>query len=275
MKKSYTKIIIKKNVRIYISDYQNIAQDILKIHKYTPLASLILANGIVSFGPLGFLYDVEKLSVLIKTNGSIKTFLLEFKNNAIRALLGDGNVVTEYDEIELFNEIPLILGIGDKGVVRVSRYVNNFPYTSEVPLANGDMVTDLTYYLNKSDQVFSAIVNDVLLNKKNHLKVDKASSIIFQLMPNHDEGDIIWIENIIKNNNLKELGIDKYIKIIDGVELKQYDVLAKCSCTLAKMINAIKFLSDKEQKDLLKEEKNIEIKCDFCLKKIQINDEML
>jgi molecular chaperone Hsp33 len=191
MGKSYTKIIIKNNVRIYVSDYQKIAQDILEIHKYTPLASLILANGISTFGVLGFLYDIEKVAILMKTNGAMKTFALEFKNGDIRALLGDGSVITEYDNNKLHNTIPLILGIGDEGVVRVSRFTNGTPYTSEVPIANGDMITDLVYYLNKSDQIYSAILNDVLLNEDNYLEVDKAKSVLFQLMPDHTEEDIV------------------------------------------------------------------------------------
>jgi molecular chaperone Hsp33 len=161
MKDSYTKIIIKDNVRIYLNDFQKVTQDILDIHKYTPLASLILANGITTFGTLGFLYDIEKVSILMKTNGAMKTFALEFKGGGIRALLGDGTVITEYDNNKLHNTIPLILGIGDEGVVRVSRFIQGSPYTSEVQIANGDMITDLVYYLNKSDQIFSAILNDV------------------------------------------------------------------------------------------------------------------
>lgn len=270
---SYTKIIIKNNVRIYISDFKKVTQDIISIHKYTPFASLILANGITAFGPLGFLYDIEKVSVLMKTNGAMKSFVLEFKNKNIRALLGDGTVTTEFDLNGLYNNIPLILGIGDEGLVRVSRFTNNgTPYTSEVPLANGDMITDLAYYLNKSDQVFSAIINDVYLNVKDYLKVDKAKSIIFQLLPNHSEKDIIWIENLIKNNDFKKTTIEKYIELINGNEIAHSNVNFKCSCSSVKMKNVIKLLSlnDKEISENNKKEK-IEIKCDFCLKIMKIN----
>ncbi len=275
MGKSYTKIIIKNNVRIYVSDYQKIAQDILEIHKYTPLASLILANGISTFGVLGFLYDIEKISILLKTTGAIKTFVLEFKNGQMRSLLGDGTITTEYDDNGLYNDIPLILGIGDEGLIRVSRFINGSPYTSEVPLANADMITDLVYYLNKSDQVFSAIINDVWLNEKNHLKVDRAKSILFQLMPNHTNEDIIWIENLIKNHNLKDIEINEYIKIIDGKELKHQDVLAKCSCNSQKMLDAINLLSTTDREELVDETQDIEVRCDFCLNSIKIEKDRI
>ena len=273
MKDSYTKTIIKNNIRIYLSDFQKVTQDILNIHKYTPLASLILANGITTFGTLGFLYDIEKVSILIKTNGAMKTFALEFKDGAIRALLGDGSVITEYDDNKLHNNIPLILGIGDEGVIRVSRFIKGVPYTSEVPIANGDMITDLVYYLNKSDQIFSAILNDVWLNEDNHLQVDKAKSVLFQLLPNHTEEDILWIENLIKEVNFQKITLEDYLKIIDGKELIENPIIAKCDCTSKKMLNAINLLSQNEKEEMIDQGEDIEIKCDFCLKSLKVKVE--
>ncbi|MGL5617628.1 MAG: Hsp33 family molecular chaperone HslO [Metamycoplasmataceae bacterium] len=271
MQESYTKIIIKNNVRIYISDYQKVSQDILNIHKYNPLPSLILANGIATFGPLGFLYDVEKVTVFMKTTGPMKTLILEFKDNAIRALIGDGNIETEYDHNGLYNQIPLILGIGDEGLLRVSRFVNQIPYNSEVMLAKGDIVTDLVYYLNKSDQVFSAILNNVWLNENDSLKVDRANSVIFQLLPDHNEKDITWIEDLIKNNNFKNISLSDFIEEIDGKELSYNEVFSKCNCNSEKMLNAIKLLSENDKNKLLDARKKVEIKCDFCLKVIKID----
>ncbi|MGL5205669.1 MAG: Hsp33 family molecular chaperone HslO [Metamycoplasmataceae bacterium] len=275
MKESYTKIILKNNVRIYISDYQKVSEDIINIHKYNPLPSLILTNAVATFGPLGFLYDVEKVTVLMKTTGAMKTLVMEFKNNAIRALIGDGNIETEYDHNGLYNQIPLILGIGDEGLLRVSRFVNGIPYNSEVMLANGDILTDLAYYLNKSDQVFSAILNDVWLNESNYLKVDRANSVIFQLLPNHTEKDIIWIENLIKNNNFKNMTLSNFIDVIGGKELSHNEVISKCNCNSEKMLNAIRLLSENDKNELLDSGKDIEIKCDFCLRVIKIDSKKI
>ena len=275
MQESNTKIIIKNNVRIYLSDYQKVTQDILNIHKYTPLSSLILANGITTFGTLGFLYGIDKVAVLMKTNGAMKTFALEFKDGNIRALLGDGTVTTEYDNNKLHNTIPLILGIGDEGVVRVSRFTKNNPYTSEVQIANGDMITDLVYYLNKSDQIFSAILNDVWLNEDNPLEVDRAKSALFQLLPNHTEEDVLWIENIIQNTDFKKTNLTNFIKLIDGKELQEHKIFSKCDCTSKKMLNAINLLSQKEKKEIIKKDEDIEIKCDFCLNSLIIKVESI
>ena len=42
--------------------------------------------------------------------------------------------------------------------------------------------------------------------------VNKAKNIIFQLLPNHNEEDKIWIKNFIKDND----SINKKLEKIDG-----------------------------------------------------------
>ena len=41
--------------------------------------------------------------------------------------------------------------------------------------------------------------------------VNKAKNIIFQLLPNHNEEDKIWIKNFIKDNNFKNYSINEII----------------------------------------------------------------
>ena len=47
-----TKIFIKNNVRIYLSDLQDLVQPILDQHNYLPLDNLILAHALSAFSPL-------------------------------------------------------------------------------------------------------------------------------------------------------------------------------------------------------------------------------
>ena len=55
MKSNFTKIIIKNNIRIYLSDLQNLANDILSYNTYLPLPAIILGNSLAIFTPLKFL----------------------------------------------------------------------------------------------------------------------------------------------------------------------------------------------------------------------------
>lgn len=270
MTKSYTKIIIHNNVRIYLSDYKDIVQKILDYHKYPPFPNLILSNIIAAYLPLKFLYNSQNMSVKYKTNGPIKAIILETKNNDVRALVADPNIETEYDKNN-YNNIPLILGIGDKGYVQISRIINNETFTSEVPLARADVVSDAAYYLNHSDQVFSAILNNVKLDEKKPNKIKVANNVIFQLLPGHSEEDLEWIETFIKQNNFNEIDINEYEERIKGTLLSINEVFGKCWCNKQKLINAISMLSIKEKDELFNETNNIESICDFCETKYIIN----
>lgn len=269
MLNNFIKIIIKKNIRIYLSDLTDVVNEILNYHKYLPFPNLILANAIVSFTPLIYLYETKNLLVRLKTNGAIKSLILESKNESVRALITNPNIETEYDK-KNYNKIPLILGIGDDGIIEISRKVNNEYFNSQTQLVKFDIVTDLAYFLNKSDQIYSAVINDVELNDKNHNVVNKARNIIFQLLPNHTEEDKIWIGNFIKDNNLKNLSLKDVEKIIDGKILETKKINGSCWCNKEKIISSINLIKNSEKEELFLENKTIEVVCEFCLKKYLI-----
>ena len=272
---SQTKIIIKNNIRIFLSDFQELSQQIIDYHDYLPLPNLILTNAISAFAPLRFLYNSKKILVKIKTNGAMQMLLVEIQNQSLRALIANGQIATEYDK-KNFNKIPLILGIGDHGRLHVGRIVNNETFSSEVDLVKADLVTDLAYYLNQSDQTFSAIVNDVALNEENPQKVFKAKNVLFQLLPDYTEADVIWIENFIKDYPLKNYSLEEYEKLIAGNYLETQTINGSCWCSKVKLINAINLLNYEEKKSLFSQDnQTIESICDFCNQKYLIKQEDL
>ena len=220
-------------------------------------------------------YPIELIFKKIKTNGAMKMLLIEIQNQSLRALIANGQIATEYDQ-KNFNQIPLILGIGDHGMLHIGRIVNNETFSSEVNLIKADLVTDLAYYLNQSDQTFSAIINDVALNETNPQKVFKAKNVLFQLLPDYTEDDVIWIENFIKDYPLKNYSLEEYEKLIAGNYLKTLTMNGSCWCSKVKLINAINLLNDKEKKSLFSQDNQpIESICDFCNQKYLIKPEDL
>lgn len=271
---SYTKIIIKNNVRIFLSDFQPLVQQVLDYHNYLPLANLILANAISAFAPLRFLYNSHKILVKLKTNGAIQTLLIEIQNQSLRALVANGQIETEYDQSN-YNSIPLILGIGDHGRLHISRIINHETFSSEVDLVKADLVTDLAYYLNQSDQTFSAVVNDVALDEKNPQQVFKAKNVLFQLLPDYTEADVVWIENLIKQHPLKNYSLDQYEKLINGNHLETFNINGSCWCSKLKLINAINLLDETEKSSWFENNQTIESCCDFCNQKYFISQKDL
>lgn len=261
MKKNYTKIILKNNVRIYLSDLQDVVDQVLNYHHYSPLPSLILAHALCAFIPLKYLYHTNNLLVRIKDNGAMKTLIFEAKNDRVRALISNPNIETEYDQGD-YNQIPLILGIGDHGILEVSREIQEKFYTSETPLAKADIVTDVAYFLNQSDQTFSAVVNDVWLSLEDQRKTVRAKNMIFQLLPNYNEEDLIWIEDFIKQYPLKDYEVDEVERLIKGQLILVQEVDGSCWCSYEKITGAINLLSNEEKDELFVKE--VEVKCEFC-----------
>lgn len=263
---SKTTIYIKNQVRIYVSDLTHVAQEAIEAHNTTPLPSLVLATGIAAFGPLSSMKKYGKTIANLKGDGAVKSVLVESNTDGdIRALIGNPDVATEYDK-ERFNEIPLQIGVGTKGSLKIIHEVSANTFGGEVELAKGDIVTDLAWYFDQSEQTRSAVLTNVELETPTKLK--RAFSAIFQLMPKASEKDVLYIESIIKNNKLKEFtSLNEWEKVLKAEKLSEVKLQWKCSCSKDKMQNALNQLTPAEQEKLVKEHGKLEVICNFCNKK--------
>ena len=267
---SQIKIIKKDNVLIYASNLKNLSNDAIKIQKTTPLASLALATSIVVFSPLSAMKKYGKTSVFYSFNGPLKNIVLETNvNGDVRALIGNPNVSTDFDNVDP-NQIPLRVGLGEKGTLRITSEFNGNNFGGEVEMANGDIVSDLAYYFDQSDQINSAIVSHVELDENK--KIKRAESIIFKIYPSNDEQkekDIQWISNFIKKHKISQMTFEEYIEKIEGKVIDEIKMRWKCKCSEEKTKSIIKLLSNEEKKKIINEFGKLEIMCNFCNKKYE------
>jgi len=258
---SYQKIFIKGNVRIIITEAREIAQEVIDRNKSTPLSSKIISTAIVSFLPIANLNPEVKSTLIINGGGAAKQIIVEVHDNKVRALIGNPFIITEYDK-DRFNEIPLILGIGDNGTLKIISDDNVKTYGGEVALAKSDIVTDLVYYNDQSNQIYSALVSEVILETPNKLKT--TISVYFEMLPEHNDEDIKWVEMFIKTHPLDKNDIEKNIiktgaKLLDSKKISWHQ-----SCSKEKIKRIIKGMSKKEREKILSEHGKIEIQCEFC-----------
>ena len=258
---SYQKILIKGNVRIIATEAKDIAQEVVDRNQSTPLSSKIISTAIVCFLPIANQDPEVKSTLTINGGGAAKQIIVEVINNKVRALIGNPFIVTEYDK-KRFNDIPLILGIGDNGTLKIVSGEGEKAYGGEVPLANSDVVTDLVYYMDQSRQIYSALVANVRLETPKKLK--SVSSVFFEMLPGHKEEDIQWVEKFIKDNLLKEIGLEKYISNMDAKLLETKTISWHQTCSKEKMKNIIKTIPIKEREKIIADIGKIEIQCEFC-----------
>ncbi|MCK5806942.1 MAG: Hsp33 family molecular chaperone HslO [Mycoplasmataceae bacterium] len=259
---SNTKIIIKGSVRIYLSDYTDIAQTAIEKHETLPLASLALSSAISVFAPIAHMKKQGSVSVLYKFDGPLKNILVESSvEGTVRALVGDPGVATEYDDKDV-NAIPIGLGIGETGKLKVVNTYNGKSFGGVVDIVKGDVVTDLAWYFDQSEQTKTAIVSDVQMIDKKTIK--NAYSAIYQLLPSATADDIEWIETFIKENKMSSMTIDEYEKKINGLFLEAKESKWQCVCSSQKMLNIIDSIPKDEQESIIKEHGKLEIKCNYC-----------
>lgn len=148
------------------------------------------------------------------------------------------------------------------------------PYVGQTQLITGEIAEDLTYYFATSEQVPSSVALGVLMNKDNTVR--QAGGFIIQLLPGASD-------EIIDRLEAKLSGISSITSLLDagktpeeiltdilgefGLEiLKKMPVQFHCDCERSRVEKAIISIGRKEIEDMIDEEKEIEVNCQFCNK---------
>lgn len=148
------------------------------------------------------------------------------------------------------------------------------PYVGTVQLQTGEIAEDLTYYFATSEQIPSSVGLGVLMNKDNTVR--RAGGFIIQVMPFiSDEvlekleakiSQIKSVTQILDEGNTPEQMLEL---ILGDLGLEITDTLPacfKCNCTRERVEKALIGLGREELDDMIKEGKDIELKCQVCNK---------
>ena len=146
------------------------------------------------------------------------------------------------------------------------------PYVGTVELQTGEIAEDLTYYFATSEQVPSSVGLGVLLNKDNTVR--QAGGFIIQLMPFTDdkvidalEAKLSTMDSVTKlldqgmspEQLLEYLLGDFGLEINDTIPASWY-----CNCSRERVAKAIVSIGSKDIREMIQDNKPIEVKCHFC-----------
>lgn len=266
---SITKNILKGKIRIYLSDYTEIAQMAINKHETLPLASLTLGTAVAVFGPLGLMKKHGKVLTHYKFDGPLEEIMVESTiDGLIRANIKNPKVVTDYDKKDI-NAIPIKVGLGNTGQLKITNMYGEQSFGGMVEMFKGDITSDLAFYFDQSEQTSSAVLSSVRM--KNAKTVERAYSCIFQLMPGCTEEEIAELEKFIKYHKLSDYNIHQFEELIDGELQIEYKTRWQCNCSKPRMKNILQMLSQEERHELLQEHGVLEIKCNFCNETYKFN----
>lgn len=146
------------------------------------------------------------------------------------------------------------------------------PYVGQTELVSGEIAEDLTQYFAVSEQVPSSVGLGVLMEKDNIVRA--AGGFIIQLMPFAQESVIARLEQ-----NLKEFSTVTTVlsagntpeemlhMLLAGMEVEitgKTPASYVCHCNKKRVERAIISIGRKEIQEMITENKEIEVNCQFC-----------
>ena len=297
MSKVITGIDHSGSFRVYLTISTDIVEEARKIHDTTPLASAGLGRVLTGAGLMGLLLknDSDKLTVLFKGDGPAKQIL------ATATASGDvkGYIANPDVDLPLTKEGKLdvggSLGIGELTVIKDLGLRE--PYVGTIALVDGEIADDLTAYYFISEQQNSAISLGVKVNVD--YTIAAAGGMIIQMLPNAAEESIDALEAMLEKlppitTLVEEAVSENHGKSDEGVlqammdrifaqmpEEYQVETLEfkemrwHCDCSEERLEKVLMTIGEKDLTDIIEEDGQAELVCQFCCKKYHFDKEHL
>ena len=264
-------IAAKGQIRAFAATTKDTVEKARQLHNTSPIATVALGRLLTGGAMMGVTMksDADILTVQIKGNGPIgaMTVTADPKGN-VKGFVGNPEVMLPLKDGKL--DIAGAVGIGVLSVIKDIGLKE--PYVGDTILITSEIADDLTYYYATSEQVPSSVGLGVLMTKEN--TVEQAGGFIIQLMPDATEEVIDKLEKRIKEvksvTEILENGMtpEKILEhILGDMELEILDTVQTqfhCNCSKERVSKAVMSIGAKDLKEMVDDNKPIEVNCHFC-----------
>ncbi len=297
MSKVITGIDHSGSFRVYLTISTDLVEEARKIHDTTPLASAGLGRVLTGAGLMGLLLknDSDKLTVLFKGDGPAKQILATATANGdVKGYIANPDVdlpLTKEGKLDVGGS----LGIGELTVIKDLGLRE--PYVGTIALVDGEIADDLTAYYFISEQQSSAISLGVKVDVD--YTIAAAGGMIIQMLPNAAEESIDALEAMLEKlppitTLVEEAVSENHGKSDEGVlqammdrifaqmpEEYQVETLEfkemrwHCDCSEERLEKVLMTIGEKDLTDIIEEDGQAELVCQFCCKKYHFDKEHL
>lgn len=258
-------------IRAFAATTKDTVEKARQLHNTSPIATVALGRLLTGGVMMGVTMknDSDILTVQIKGNGPIgaMTVTADPKGN-VKGFVANPEVMLPLKDGRL--DIAGAVGIGVLSVIKDIGLKE--PYVGDTILITSEIADDLTYYYATSEQIPSSVGLGVLMDKDN--TVEQAGGFIIQLMPDATEEVIDKLEKRIKEiksvTHMLENGMtpEKILEyILGGMDLEILDTIPTqfyCNCSKERVSKAVMSIGVKELKEMVDDNKPIEVNCHFC-----------
>lgn len=261
-----------KQVRAYAAITTETIEEGRRRHDTLTPASVILGRSMTAGVILGaMLKGEEKLSIKMNGGGPVGTIIVDANAKGdVRGYVSSPHVHTGMNQQGL---LDIQSAVGTNGILSVAKDIGmNQPFTSQVPIASGEIGEDFASYLLHSEQIASSVGVGVLVNPD--FTIQAAGGFIIQLMPNTDEATIQSIEERLQTmpsiSSLIEQGVtpEQILEKVLGEGnvsiLETTPVQFHCECSRERISSAIMSLGSTEIQDMIDTDGQAEAQCHFC-----------
>ncbi len=275
MQDKLTKAVTKNGlIRICAVNSKNIVQAAHDYHKTLPLATAALGRLLTGAVIMGSMMKEENSSITLQLHG-------DGPLGRVLAVANSKGEVKGYVEnpfanlpLNRFGKIDVGSGVGNGYMSVVKDLRLKEPYIGQVPIQTGEIGDDLAFYFAQSEQVPSLVALGVLVDRDYSVK--QAGGFIVQIMPDCDEFNLRKFEKAAENiksvTSMLERGLSNEEIIRAVMQDFEIDILEEtevgyvCDCCDERMQRAIVSLGKKEIQDIIDEQGEAEIVCQFCSK---------
>lgn len=295
MNKAIIALDRSKSFRVYLTISTDLVQEAADIHDTTPLAAAGLGRVLTAAGLMGImLKDADnKLTLHFKGDGPAKQILATaYSDGRVK-----GYISNPYVDLPLNDKGKLdvggSLGVGELTVIKDLGMRE--PYTGTIALVDGEIADDLTAYFYISEQQNSSVALGVKVERD--LSIGAAGGMIIQMLPDAEEGAVDALEKMIGEmppltTLISQLAEDdqdagKRVaallqKIFKDVPeeyqpeiLEEREIRWECDCSRERIENALLTIGRKDLTEIIEEDGQAELQCQFCGKKYHFNKDDL
>ena len=256
------------HARIYLFDSKKVVEEARKLHDLWPTSCAALGRTLSVTALMGLMQKEENELVTVTINGSgpLGTILCTADSSGkVKGFCGDPHI---YQTYEGTHKLAVGLAVGTDGYLKVTKNLKlKQNYTSQVHLQSGEIGDDFAYYFSISEQIPTIVSVGVLVDKD--LTVASAGAMIIELLPDHKEEDIVYLEGLkltpISSVLLEDESLEHYLHKLfpDAQILEERKVEYHCDCSKERFMQKMLTLPKKDLEEIAKED-DLEIRCEFC-----------
>lgn len=270
-------------IRAFASTTRELVEEARKAHNTSPVVTAALGRLMTGGVMMGTALKGEKdlLTLQVSGDGPLKGMTVTADSQ--------GNVKGYAIEPQVMlppnarGKLDVGGAVGE-GMLRVIKDMGlKEPYVGQTILQTGEIAEDLTYYFATSEQVPSSVGLGVLMEKDNTVK--QAGGFIVQLMPFTEDDVIARLEkNLAEFSSVTALlnegkSPEEMLEVLlKGMDVEITDRMPGrfyCNCDKKRVEKAIISIGRKEIKEMISENKDIEVNCHFCNRSYKFSVEEL